>query len=203
MKRSALILTMFLTTLLTAATAAAQSTPQAEKPKSPGDEMAMYEEMAKPVPEHARLTALAGKWKMSMKMWLDPTKEPMTWTGTSTITPILGGRFIEIDANVEGPMPMESLTVAGFDRRTNEYTLVGFDTMGTYWISAAGKWNDAQKAMTLHGSYLQPPANTNQSYRFVWTLASSNEHRMTLYFAVPGAADVLVAETVYTRAGKS
>lgn len=195
------ILTMFLTTFL-AASAAAQTPPEAATPKAPADEMAMYEEMARPVAEHARLTALGGKWNMSMKMWFDPAKEPMIWTGTSTITPILGGRFIEIDADLTGPMPVESLTVAGFDRRTSEYTMVGFDTMGTYWISAAGKWNDAQKAVTLHGSYVQPPAQTTQKYHFVWTFKNSNEHRMTLYFATPGAGDVLVAETVYTRGGK-
>ncbi len=68
MKRTAVTLTMF----LVASTAIGQAAPQPEKPKSAADEMAMYEEMARPVAEHARLTALAGKWKMSMKLWNMP-----------------------------------------------------------------------------------------------------------------------------------
>jgi hypothetical protein len=35
-------------------------------------------------------------------------------------------------------MTVESTTIIGFDRRSKKYTTVGLDTMGTYWVTAAG-----------------------------------------------------------------
>lgn len=170
----------------------------AQEPSAVDKMMAMYEEMARPVGEHKRLTDLEGKWKVTTRLWFDPAGQPTTATGTGTFESILGGRFVQSKFEVEGQLASESLSILGFDRRTNEYTMVGFDTLGTYYITAAGKWNEAQKAIVMHGSYLQPPANTEQKYRFVWTFQGRHEHVMTLYFST-GTSEVRVAETKMTR----
>ena len=165
--------------------------------KAPPDPMAYYIEMAKPVAEHARLAELTGPWKITTKLWFGPG-EPTTGSGTGSGKMILGGRFLEFTTELKGALASESVSIYGFDRRTNDYTLVGIDTLGTYYITAAGKYDEAQKAIVLSGSYAQPPSMTQTSYRFVWTKPSEKEHLMTLYFTMDGK-DVRVGETHFTR----
>ncbi len=161
--------------------------------------MAFYVESAKPVAEHKRLAELVGPWKVTTKLWFDPAGEPHTATGRGTGKLILGGRFLSLETNVKGGgIDSEALTLFGFDRRTSDYTLVGLDTLGTYYITAAGKWDEAKKAVVLHGSYLQPPANEEQKYYFTWSTPSPREHVMSLYF-LTGSKEMLVSETRFMR----
>ena len=177
----------------------AQGTESLQTEKSETDKMMEYYlEQAKPVAEHQRLTELAGRWKVTMKFWFGPDAEPQTASGTGIGKLILGGRFLQIEMEVKGSFNEQSLSMFGFDRRTNEYTLVGFDTMGTYYITAAGKYAAAEKAVVLHGSYKQPPTGEEQQYRFHWTNPSPREHLLTLYFSM-GGKDVRVAETRFVR----
>lgn len=161
--------------------------------------MDFYVQSAKPVDEHKRLAELVGPWKVTTKLWFDPTSEPNTATGKGIGRMILGGRFLELETAVKGGgIDSESLTILGFDRRTSDYTMIGLDTLGTYYITAAGKPDAALKGVRLAGSYLQPPENTEQAYHFVWTTPSEREHLLTLYFTM-GGTDVRIAETRLVR----
>lgn len=158
----------------------------------------MYIEAAKPVDEHRQLAEFVGPWKVTTKLWFDPSAKPKTSTGTATGRKILGGRFVQIDADVKGDFDTQSLTILGFDRRTSEFTLVGFDDLGTYSITAAGRHDSARGGVVLNGSYAQPPAMHEQKYRFVWTRPSVHEQLLTLYFLIDGN-EQRVAETRFVR----
>lgn len=180
--------------LLIALSAVAQ-----EEKKSAEEAMIdFYVEAARPVEEHKRLAELVGPWKVTTRLWFDPAGAPKVASGTGTGKMILGGRFLSLEADVKGDLPSQSLSILGFDRRTNEYTLVGYDTLGTYYITAAGKYDPAEKGVVLRGSYAQPPTNEQVQYRFVWTASSPKEHLLTLYF-LTGGKDVRVAETRFAR----
>jgi hypothetical protein len=165
--------------------------------QSADDVMSMYREMARPVAGHDKLKTLAGKWTVTTKAWFGPDTPPKTATGTGTGRMILGDRFLQLDTSVKGAMGGDAMTVMGFDRRTDDYTMVGFDTLGTYFITAAGKAGEG--GIVLAGTYLQPPTNREQKYRFVWTSPSAAEHQLTLYFATPDGKEMLVAQTTLTR----
>jgi hypothetical protein len=160
--------------------------------------MDFYIEAAKPVGEHARIAELAGPWHVTTRLWFAPDAAPMVATGKGQGKLILGGRFLALETDLKGDFPGEALTVMGFDRRTSEFTMVGFDTLGTYSITAAGKDDPAQKAVVLRGTYAQPPSGQEQKYHFVWTRPSKNEQLLTLYFDM-GGQDVRVAETRLVR----
>lgn len=183
--------------LLFASVALAQETQ--EKRKSVTDQtMEMYVEAARPVAEHKRLAELTGPWNATTTFWFDPADGPVSSSGTANGKMILGGRFLQLDADLKGAFGAESLTIFGFDRRTSEYTLVGFDTLGTFWITAAGKYDETRKGVVLAGSYAQPPSGELQPYQFVWTTPNEREHVLTLFFTKDGK-DVRVAETRFTR----
>jgi hypothetical protein len=163
--------------------------------------MEMYIEMAKPVPEHQKLGELSGRWTMTSKLWFNPAEPPRVASGTATGRLILGGRFLHLDSSVKGgAISADSVTILGFDRRSNDYTMIGLDTLGTYYITAAGKYDDAAKGIVLDGSYAMPPTGQDQKYRFTWRTDSPGEHVLLLHFDVPGGKPMLVAETTLKRA---
>ena len=177
----------------------AQEPPKKPTPAEVDAMIDFYVDAAKPVDEHKRLMELAGPWKVTTRLWFDPAGEPKTATGKGAGKMILGGRFLELETDVKGGgIDSETLTIMGFDRRTSEFTMIGLDTLGTYYITAAGKADPELKGVKLAGSYLQPPSNAEQKYFFVWTTPSAREHVLTLYF-VTGGADVRVAETRLVR----
>lgn len=168
-----------------------------EAKKSESDQtMEYYIETAKPVAEHERLAELTGPWNVTTRLWFGP--DVRTGTGKGEGRMVLGGRFLVLEFDLGGELASQAMNIFGFDRRTNDYTLVGYDTLGTYYITAAGKSDAAQKGIVLRGTYLQPPANTSQAYHFVWTRPSEKEHLLTLYFTMDGK-DVRVAETHLRR----
>lgn len=184
-----------LTALLILALAVPALAQDAKKKTAEEEMMEYYIETAKPVAQHQRLADLTGDWNVTTKLWFDPAGQPKVATGKGKGRLILGGRFAVVETDLGGELPSQSMTIFGFDRRTDEYTLVGLDTLGTYWIDAAGK--AAGEKIVLDGSYAQPPKNEQQKYRFVWT-RSANGELMTLYF-LTGGQDVKVAETAFTR----
>lgn len=161
----------------------------------------MYVEMAKPVPEHLKLRELSGRWTMTTKLWFNPSEPPRVASGTASGRLILGGRFLQLDATVKGGgIGADSVTLLGFDRRTNDYTMIGLDTLGTYYITAAGKYDAGAKGILLDGSYAMPPTGQDQMYRFTWRTDSPDEHVLLLHFDVRGGTPMLVAETRLKRA---
>jgi hypothetical protein len=163
------------------------------------DLMKAYIEAAKPVAEHQRLAELQGPWKVTSRMWFDPAAMPMTATGRGKGELILGGRFVSLGTSVEGgPAASDALSILGFDRRTNEFSIVSFDTHGTYYVTAAGRYDEAMKAVVMNGTYLQPPGNTEQKYRFVWRTPSPREQLFTVEFEMD-TRWVKVAQTEMTK----
>jgi hypothetical protein len=174
------------------------SAQDAAKKKEIDAMLASYVESAKPVAEHGRLAELAGDWKITNKLWVDPAGAPAVSSGTGRGKLILGGRFLQLETDLKGEMGAEGMMVMGFDRRTNDFTMFGIDSSGTYSITAAGKWSDTLKGVMLSGSYAMPPSLQEQKYRFEWTRVSDKEHLFTLYFNFDGK-DVRVGETRYVR----
>lgn len=189
--------TLLLIALLVTATAHAQESAPKEKTEAEAI-MEAYVEAAKPVAEHQRLAELSGPWNVTTSLWFGPEAPEQKSTGSGSGRMILGGRFLQLDTTVRGAMNHEAVTIMGYDRRTGEYTMFGIDTLGTYSITAKGRYDARRQAIVLDGSYAQPPSGNEQKYRFVLTSPSSREHLMTLFFEMDGK-DVRVAETRYTR----
>jgi hypothetical protein len=92
-----------------------------------------------------------GDWVSEVTITMAPGAEPMTQTATASCRTILGGRFLQMDS--QGSFmgqPFESVGMFGFDRRHKTWTTVGFDTLGTYWVSASGK-RDEDGVIRMHG----------------------------------------------------
>lgn len=148
--------------LLAAAPAAAQV------PATPEERQRLAQEVmaaAQPGPEHAGLMALAGAWDVEGFMWSGPGAEPMKLGFPAENRAVLGGRFLESRASGElMGMPIEALTIYGFDRRHRRYTVVGFDSFGTYYVTGAGTMDPATRTVAMDGTDDDPVTKTTQVY---------------------------------------
>jgi hypothetical protein len=154
------------------------------------EDMAAFEEairLAQPGPEHEELGTLKGEWVAEVSVYapgMPPDAPPMTQTTTTQVKTILGGRFLEItSAGDFMGMPYESQSYFGFDRRLGEYTYVGMDTLGTYWVSGAGQ-KDADGVIRMHGVDHDPMGK--QVYTFEYELLGPDEFVHRVMFSEMG-----------------
>jgi hypothetical protein len=171
---------------------------------SQADMMAQHMELASPGPEHERLAALVGTWKMETKMWMAPGTEPMTVSGKISNRMILGGRFLMSEAESgEGFMATESVGLMGFDRRSGQYTTVGFDTWGTYYVTGAGSWDEERGAIVLSGEDYDAATDHTQIYDFILTPLTSTTYRFEVMFKdelhTQGGDPFKMVEVLYTK----
>jgi hypothetical protein len=114
------------------------------------------------------LEKMVGTWDQTVKFWMKPGTEPAEMKGEAVNKMILGGRFLQ--SNVcggEGEMKMEGLNLMGYDRRHKQFTTVGFDTWGTYYVTAAGSYDDKTKSIVMYGEDEEPTAGITQKYDII------------------------------------
>ncbi|MFO0961550.1 MAG: DUF1579 domain-containing protein [Phycisphaerales bacterium] len=116
-------------------------------------------ESAAPGPEHKELAKKIGTWKVTTRMFMDPSKPPEESVGTSVVRGMHDGRYIfeEVKSTFMG-MPFGGTAISGFNNGPKEYEYAWIDTMGTGIMTGTGKaqpdgvivwtsrmWDPAQK----------------------------------------------------------
>ncbi len=157
---------------------------EAEEQQGAGAEMmAAYMEMAKPGPEHQRLADLAGEWKQSLKIWHEPGGEPVLMEGKVTNTMILGGRFLESrGVSGEEPMQTEGVNIIGFDRRYGHYTIILMDSWGTYYVTAAGTFDDSSRTIVMSGEAMNPVLGHLEEYDMILRFTDKDTYVFEIVF---------------------
>lgn len=160
----------------------------------------------RPGPEHTELAALAGRW--SQEVTYDaggPQKIVMKGTAANRL--ILGGRFLVSERTAENPAgatlgerTLEAVSIYGFDRRTREFTIVELDTMGTYWVSAAGAKTPAGPVV-MSGETLDDHGGSHEMRQFdmVLRVLDRDTYVTQIVFKFPGRPDLTIAETISRR----
>ena len=189
--------------LISGGTVASAQQPTPEQKKA--IQQAMLEKM-QPAAEHKTLAALEGKWSMDVlyRMGDGPT---MKASGVANNRMILGGRFLESRATSNNPAGpgfgesnVENLAIYGFDRRTGDYTVVGFDTMGTYWVSGAGKMSDG-KSIVMSGETLDDHAGSKEirKYDLVLRVVDPDTYVTEVIFTFASKPDLKLVEITHRR----
>ena len=157
-------------------------------PQDGFDMEAMMEAMrlAQPGPEHEELAKmLSGEWETDVSVkGMGPDSTPMKTNGTESAVAILDGRFIEVTS--QGAFmgqPFESRSFIGYDRRHEQFTSVGMDTLGTYWVTATGK-RDADGVIRMKGEDDDPAGK--QVYTFEYETISEDEREFRVIFSQIG-----------------
>jgi hypothetical protein len=159
--------------------------------------------LAQPGPEHKMLEKLVGTWEQTVKFWMKPGAEPSEMKGKSVNKMILGGRFLQSDVTGgEGEMKMEGLNVMGYDRRHKKFTTVGFDTWGTYYVTAAGPYDEKTKSIVMYGEDEEPTASITQKYDIIVRFVDDDTYINEIVFKderTPDKKEFKMVEVTNTR----
>lgn len=119
--------------------------------------MAAWTAAMTPGPEHAAMADMVGTWKTTMKMWWDPSAEPMTSTGTSEITWLMEGRYVQEDLRGEiMGMPYHGHMIMGYDNIRKQYTGIWCDNMGTGISTSRGRMTEDGMRTVMYAEMDEP-----------------------------------------------
>ncbi len=170
-----------------------QDTPSAFDPAM----MAKMMELATPGKEHQRLAERAGKWDLAYKMRMSPDAPWMETSGTDEAKMILGGRYLveEIRCSMMG-MPMESILITGFDKKSGEYIGFWADSMSTWWVTSRGK-GDANGVIETKGTMVDIAGE--RPFRMVVRPNADGTVDTEMYDTIPPHGEVQVMTVRSTR----
>ena len=176
-----------------------------QAPPSKAQQQAMIEKM-QPSSEHRELAALSGRWTQEVTYRMG-TGQTMTASGTAVNRMILGGRFLVSESTSSMPAgapagtpSMESMRIYGFDRRTNQFTIIELDSVGTYWVSAAGtKKAPAQIVMSGETPDDHGGAPAIRKYDMVLRVIDADSYVTEVIFKFPGKPDLKLVEVLHRR----
>lgn len=163
--------------------------------------MQARQQAATPGPQHRQLAEhFAGTWTTQQTMWMDPSAAPMTETGKSVNTAVLGGRQIRMDFSSRWMgQPFEGIGYVGYDNVRGKYTSAWLDNMSTGTMLAKGDYDPATRTYTFRGEMADPGKDgARVSIRETVRIVDADHHVMEMY-EQRGGKDVMTMRIEYAR----
>lgn len=132
-------------------------------------------------PEHELLKGFEGSWRASVKMWMDPARDPMVSTGTMTNTLILDGKFLEQDYADESGM-FRGRGLFGYNTIEKRWEGLWVDTMATFMMHERGVYDAETRTWEMTEEIRDPDSGHMMRKRSVVTVSDTDHHTMTMSF---------------------
>ena len=151
------------------------------------EEMKVWTEYMTPSSMHEMMAKSAGDWKTINKYWMDPSGEAMVTEGTAKIEMILGGRYqVSNHAGIIMGMPMEGMSLMGYDNATQEFTAVWVDNVGTGIAIAKGKYDESTKTITMDGTMVDPISKADMNFKQYMKIIDDNHQTLEMFLIYNG-----------------
>lgn len=160
--------------------------------------MEAYEKAATPGAEHAALGRMVGEWDIEVRMYMDPSGEPMVSRGTSKTEWIMDGRFVRetVTGDFMGD-PFHGMGLTGYNNVTGDYESAWIDDHTTQLYRYRG-WKDDEGRMVFVSESEDPVSGEMVKGRTVSEFLSDDE-MVTRSYEDRGDGEVLTMELRYTR----
>ena len=154
---------------------------------------------------HKKLDHFIGDWDVTVRMWMmGPDSAPMETAGTAEVKWIYGQRFaietLEAQLDMGGmKIPLESMTITGYDNFRNQYVGSMCSAMSTEIINFQGGVTPDGSTFNFYGTMHEPMLNVvGRLVRFTTTIVDEDNHTVSVYDLHAGE-DYKVLEFVYRR----
>lgn len=180
-----------------AACAQAQSAQKLTTPPTQEEMEQAVAEAAQPGPIHVQLMKRAGKYTTTMT-FSAPGTESQESTGTATLKPILGGRFLEEENSGESlGQPSAGLRLYGYNNGSKQYEAIWIYNGSTAFLVLDGSSDDSGKTVRYTGAFIGPDGS-KQTLRVIVEQQDADHFVVRLLGEGPGGATSTLA-TTYTR----
>jgi len=162
------------------------------------EQMAAMKSYATPGPEHKALAEMAGSWLVTSECWMSPSGPSEKGSGTSTMKPVMDGRFIQEDFSGSLPMgPFHGMGLMGFDNGTGHYQHVWVADTGTGMLYSTGDVKG--DVVSFHGEMWCPLTKAVRKVRFDVKKLSDTERTLEMYAQDPGQPEFKTMVLQYKR----
>ena len=137
---------------------------------------------ATPGKRHAHLAKEAGTWEGKTTMYM-PGSDAQTSECKMTVTPLMGGRFtqVEIKGEMPGMGPYEGLGIYGYDNVSKKFVSSWIDNQGTGIMQCTGDLSDDGKVLTWACTFNCPLQKKPVAMREIDTITGPNTKRFEMF----------------------
>ena len=132
---------------------------------------------------HKHLAQGVGVWHGTSTMWMAPGAEPATSDCTSTVTPIMDGRYTKIEwaGEMPGMGPYTGFGINGYDNVSQQFVSIWIDNHSTGIMNGVGKLSPDGKTMTSNYTHNCPLTKKPTTMREVETITGPNTKTFEMF----------------------
>lgn len=140
-----------------------------------------------PGKEHAEILKGVGTWTGKSSMWMDPDQAPITSECTTTVTPLMDGRFvkIEMEGDMPGMGPYKGFGLCGFDNVSQKLVATWIDNHSTGIMNGTGEMSKDGKTVTFEYTGNCPITKKPTVMREVQTITGPNSKTLEMFGTNP------------------
>lgn len=133
------------------------------------------------------LTSGKGEWTGKSTMWMFPGAPAIASDNTTTITPIMDGRYIQVEVKGEipGMGPFHGLGWYGYDNVSKKFVSSWLDNHSTGIMQGTGELSKDQKVLTWDYTCSCPLTGKPTKMRDVETILSETSRRLEMWGTDP------------------
>jgi len=145
-----------------------------------------------PGEQHTYLAKDAGEWVGKSRMWMFKGADPMEAECTSTITPVMDGRYIKVEmkGDMPGMGPFSGFGLYGFDNVSQKFVSTWIDNHNTGIMHGEGELSDDAKTLTWKYTCNCPLTKKPTVIRDVETRTGPDTKRLESFMADPKSGEV-------------
>lgn len=156
--------------------------------------------LSKPGPSHRLLETFVGKWDVQLTFWSDPKAAGESSVGTSQISWMLGGRFLQ--EHFSGKVAGEEyvgLGIMGYDNGSRTFKNVWVDSLNTALTTAEGRYDPETSTFVLESQLYDPLISGVKTITSTLQINSANSYTFSMRDISPEGKPFTSLEMRYTR----
>ena len=182
-----------------AAQAPAAAQPAAQAPPVHKHDMESHDSPSAPSPAHEKLMRLAGEYTTAGQFFFKPGEKPIDSTGTATLTPARGGRFL-MEQNTGSMMgqEVEGTRMYGYNNGTGKYEGVWLYTSSTAIMNLSGNSTDDGKTIVYTATY-DDDRGAHRTVQVTLQVLNNDSFQLELSGKNPDGSQGPLLREIYTR----
>jgi hypothetical protein len=173
-----------------------------EQSKEEQEMQKKWAEYSTPGPNHKYLESFTGEWEAAGKMWMNADSQPIPINGEMKGEMILGGRYYKYSYKSEFMgMPMEGVSIIGYDNFNKEFFTFWIDNMGTGMFTTRGTLDKTGKIRTETGLWDDIMSGGKDKVKIITRTIDKDKFGFEMYMSggMYGDKEFKSMEIIYTR----
>jgi hypothetical protein len=156
--------------------------------------------LSKPGPSHRLLELFVGTWDAKITFRSGVDGKPEVSRGKSSVSWILGERFIKEDFEGEAlGERFQGMGITGYDNAARRFTNVWIDSLNTALATSYGKYLADDNRFDFVGEIYDPLRGAMKSTRSTMHIISPNKYEFVMYDTASNGVEYRALEIEYSR----